>query len=179
MLLHARTTAPVILTLGDALPVLYPAGAALSRLLAGSAVLRVDSPHDGPLSGTLELTSEPVTPMSDGLGAPVTLAPGGAAVFGFTLPRAGDIGVGVRSDPDHALVRLLAADGTVLGEGAALLRHLQAGRYVLEARLPPDAPPATIRPAVVGIAPRPNGPPPDVARGYLALAGLAPKEAAR
>ena len=179
VLLHARSTAPVILTLDDAAPVLYPAGASLSRYLGGAAVLRVDSPHDGPLSGTLELTADPVTPMQDGLGAPVALAPGGAAVFGFQVARTGDVGVGVRADPDRAVVRLLGADGAVLGEGAAMLRRLAAGRYVLEARLPPDAPPATVRPAVVGIAPRPNGPPPDVAAGYLALVSLAPKDAAR
>ena len=179
VLLHARSTAPVILTLGGAAPVLYPAGASLSRYLGGAAVLRVDSPHDGPLSGTLELTADPVTPMQDGLGAPVALAPGGAAVFGFQVARTGDVGVGVRADPDRAVVRLLGADGAVLGEGAAMLRRLAAGRYVLEARLPPDAPPATVRPAVVGIVSRPNGPPPDVAAGYLALVGLAPKDAAR
>ena len=150
----------------------------LSRYLAAAAVLRVDSPHDGPLSGTLELTADPVTPIADGLGAPVALAPGDAAVFAFQLARATEVGVGVRADPDRAEVRLMDAGGAVLGEGAAMLRHLPAGRYLLEARLPPDAPPAVIRPAVVGIAPRPSGPPPEVARTYLELVGLAPKEPA-
>ncbi len=178
VLLHARTTAPVILQLGDAPPMLHPAGAALDRYLPGPAILRVDSPHDGPLSGTLELTADPVTPIAEGLGDPVTLAPGAAAVFAFDLARAGEVGVGVRADPDRAAVRLLSAAGAVVGEGTALLRRLPAGRYLLEARLPPDAPPAVLRPAVAGIAPRPSGPPPDVARTYLELVGLAPKDAA-
>ncbi len=178
VLLHARTTAPVILTLGDAAPTLYPAGAALSRYMAGASVLRVDSPHDGLLSSTLELTADPITPIADGLGAAVVLAPGDAAVFAFRLARAADVGVGVRADPDRAEVRLLDAEGALLGEGAALLRRLPAGRYLLEARLPADAPPAVIRPAVVGIAPRPSGPPPEVARSYLELVGLAPKDPA-
>ena len=179
VLLHARTTAPVILTLGDAPPTLYPAGAVLSRYMAVPTVLRVDSPHDGPLSGTLELTADPVTPIADGLGDPVALAPGDAAVFAFRLAQAAEVGVGVRADPDRAEVRLLAADGALLGEGTAMLRTLPAGRYLLEARLPADAPPAVVRPAVVGIAPRPSGPPPEVARAYLELVGLAPKDPAR
>ena len=179
VLLHARTTAPVILTLGDAAPTLYPAGAVLSRYMAAAAVLRVDSPHDGPLSGTLELTADPVTPIAEGLGAPVALAPGDAAVFSFGLARAGDVGVGVRADPDRAAVRLLSADGALVGEGTAMLRHLAAGQYLLEARLPADAPAAVVRPAVAGIAPRPSGPPPDVAHSYLELVGLAPKDPAR
>ena len=178
VLLHVRTTAPVILTLGDAPPTLFPAGAVLSRYLAAPAVLRVDSPHDGPLSGTLELTADPVMPIADGLGAPVALAPGDAAVFAFQLARAAEVGVGVRADPDRAEVRLLDAGGAVLGDGAAMLRRLPAGRYLLEARLPANAPPAIIRPAVVGIAPRPSGPPPEVARTYLELVGLAPKDPA-
>ena len=91
---------------------------------------------------------------------------------------AAEVGVGVRADPDRAEVRLLDAGGAVLGEGAAMLRRLPAGRYLLEARLPANAPPAIIRPAVVGIAPRPSGPPPEVARTYLELVGLAPKDPA-
>ncbi len=75
--------------------------------------------------------------------------------------------------------RLLAADGTLLGEGEALLRHLTAGRYLLEASLPPDAPAAVVRAAMVGIAPRPSGPPPDVVHDYLELVGLSPKDATR
>src|SRR5207248_2451662 len=73
MLLHARTTAPVIAMLRrdgkDEAPVLFPAGAELHRYLpAGMAELRLISPHDGPLSGSLELDATPVTPAGEGLG---------------------------------------------------------------------------------------------------------------
>ena len=180
-LLRARTTAPVILTLGKSPPTLYPAGAVLNRYLAANTLLRLDSPHDGPLSGTLELEADPVTNIADGLGDPVALAPGSSAVFAFQVPKttttATTIGVGVRADPDTARVRLLSADGATLGEGSAMLRRLDPGRYLIDVRLPPESPPATIRPAVVGIKPRGNGPPPEVARTYLELVGLAPKDA--
>jgi hypothetical protein len=177
-LLHARTTAPVILTLdlghgGE--PQLFPAGAELHRYVpAGEATLRLYSPHDGPLAGSLTLTATPVTPMAEGLGDPLALAPGATALFGFELTRAGDIGVGVRSEPDRAGVRLLDAAGHTLGEGVAQLQRLEAGRYLLEARVPADGPTVIVRPALVGVAPRPTGPPPEIARQYLETAGLTP-----
>jgi uncharacterized protein len=176
-LLHARTTAPVILTLGRGTPELFPAGAVLDRYVAGNTVLRVDSAHEGPLSGTLELAADPVTPIGDGLGEAVALAPGHSAVFAFRVPRATAVGVGVRAEPDTARVRLLASDGAVLGEGSAMLRRLDAGRYLIDVSLPPDAAPTLVRPAVVGIRPRTAGPPPEIAAAYLGLVGLAPKGA--
>lgn len=175
VLLHARSTAPVILALGHDAPVLFPAGAEFHRYLAaGAASLRVISPHDGPLSGTLELGAEPVAPASEGVGAEVALAPGASAAFGFEVARAGPVGVGVRAVPDRISVRLMTEGGRALGEGVAQLQRLAPGRYVLEARVPPDAATTLLRPAIVGIAPRPNGPPPDVVNAYLALVGRAP-----
>jgi hypothetical protein len=106
------------------------------------------------------------------LGQPINVAPGGTVVFGFTLAQKGTIGVGVRADPDLATVRLLDATGTIVGEGVAQLRTLPAGQYLIEAQVAPGAPPTTLRPAVIGITPRGNGPPPDVAAGYLALVGM-------
>jgi hypothetical protein len=104
------------------------------------------------------------------------VAPGGSAAFGFSLVRAATIGVGVRAEPDRAEVRLLDANGAVVGEGVAQLQKLPAGRYVLEARVPADAPPTLIRPALVGITPQGSGPPPDVVQHYLELVGLKPTE---
>jgi hypothetical protein len=178
VLLHARTTAPVILALDlgqGSEPLMFPAGAELHRYVpVGQAMLRLYSPHDGPLAGSLTLTATPVTPMAEGLGDPLALAPGATALFGFELTRAGDIGVGVRSEPDRAGVRLLDATGRSLGEGVAQLQRLEAGRYLLEARVPADGPTVIVRPALVGIAPRPTGPPPEIARQYLETAGLTP-----
>ena len=182
VLLHVRTSAPVIaaLDLGQNLgqgsePTLYPAGAELHQYVpAGSATLRLYSPHDGPLAGTLTLTATPVTPIAEGLGEERTLAPGSTALFGFELTRAAEIGVGVRSVPDLASVRLLDAAGRSLGEGIAQLHRLPAGRYLLEAKAPADGGPMIVRPALVGLTPRPAGPPPEVAKEYLEMVGLKP-----
>jgi hypothetical protein len=177
VLLHASTTSPVLIGLKqqgrtDA-PVLFAAGASFHRVVAaGAAELRIYAPQDGPLSGSLDLTAEPIIPITEGLGQPVSVAPGGTAVFGFSLAQKATIGVGVRADPDRATVRLLDATGKIAGEGVAQLRTLEAGTYLIEAQVAPDAPPTTLRPAVIGITPRGNGPPPDVAAGYLALVGM-------
>jgi hypothetical protein len=71
-------------------------------------------------------------------------------------------------------VRLLDAEGHSLGTGVAQLHDLAPGRYLLEARVPPDGTTTTLRPAVLGLTPPPAGPPADVAQSYLDLVGLAP-----
>jgi hypothetical protein len=180
--LHARTTAPVIVSLlqngvaGD--PILFPAGAELHRYIAaGDTELRLYSPHDGPLAGTLDLSTTPVTEIAEGVGDPQALAPGASALFGFQVTHAGNVGVGIRSDPDRAIVRLLDADGRLLGEGVAQLRMLQPGSYLLSAAAPATGGTLTVRPAVVGITPPSGLPPPEVAQRYLELVGLTPTRA--
>ncbi len=75
------------------------------------------------------------------------------------MTRAGPVGVGVRALPDAVAVRLLRADGTMLGEGVAQLQNLAPGQYVLEARVPADGVTTLLRPAIVGVARRKDGPP--------------------
>jgi uncharacterized protein len=182
VLLRARTTAPVILSLrqGDAPapPVLFSAGAVLYRYLAtGNAELRLYTPYDGPLSGSLELSATPIASIGEGLGEPRVLAPGGSLLFGFEVLSASDIGAGVRSEPDRAEVRLLGASGWMVGEGMAQMRRLEPGRYVLEVRAPAQGATLTVRPALVGLTPSPAGPPPDVVATYLDMVGLTPSGA--
>jgi hypothetical protein len=177
MLLHVVTTSPVLIGLQQEgrsdPPALFAAGASFHRVIAaGPAELRLYAPQDGPLSGSLDLAAEPIIPIGEGLGEKASVASGGSAVFGFTLAQKATIGVGVRADPDRASVRLLDASGKIIGEGVAQLRTLAAGDYLIEAQIPPDAPPSVLRPAVVGITPRGNGPPPDVAAHYLELVGM-------
>ncbi len=181
-LVHARTSAPVIMALqqGAAVgaPELFPTGAELHRYLAaGDAELRLYSPQDGPLSGELELTATPVIEIGEGVGDPQALAPGATALFGFEVKRASNIGAGVRSDPERASARLLDASGKPIGEGVAQMHKLQPGRYLLEARAPASGETLVVRPAVVGLTPPDNGPPPDVAARYLELVGLSPASA--
>jgi len=179
VLLHIDTTAPVILAIGDEPPKMFPAGADWHRYLPpGPATLRIISPHDGPLAGTLDLAAAPVAEAAEGIGPTVAVAPGGTAAFGFRVEHLGPVGLGVRAEPDDVAVRLLDASGRMLGEGVAQLRWLKPGRYVLEARVPPDAPATLVRPALVGLVAQPDGPPQDIVNSYLERAGRAPIPAA-
>ena len=178
MLLHVSTTAPAFLGVGSAAPTPHAGGVELDRVLApGDTALRLYPLHDGPLTGSLALRAAPILMVSEGLGPETIVPPGGAAAFGFSLDRVATIGVGLRADPDRASARLLDASGRVVGTGIAQLVALQPGRYVLEAQIPPDAPATTLRPALVGLIKRGDGPPPDVVREYLELAGLKPQGA--
>jgi uncharacterized protein len=176
VLLALRTSAPVAVSLeqnGRRELKLFPAGAEYHRYLAaGEAQLAIYSPHDGPLSGALDMTASPVTPAKDGLGDPVALSPGASALFGFEVKRTAEIGVGLRAEPDRVDVRLIDATGKSFGEGVAQIVKLEPGRYFIEARVPVDAPATTVRPAIVGLAPPPAGPPPEQIAKYLAAAGL-------
>jgi hypothetical protein len=121
----------------------------------------------------MQLTAPPVQRVGEGLGEPVALAPGQTALFAFDVTRAGDVGVGVRAEPDNAAVRLFDERGNALGEGVSQIRKLAPGRYLVEARIPPDGATTVVRPAVVGIAPPPAGPPASVMQHYLELVGIA------
>jgi len=69
-------------------------------------------------------------------------------------------------------MRLLRADGQTLGEGVAQQRKLPAGRYLVEARAPLDAPLSVVRLAVLGVSPPPASPPDEVVAEFLEKAGL-------
>jgi len=177
LLLHATTTSPVLLGLAGEPPEVFSAGAAFHRAIDAQSILRIISPQDGPLSGTLALSAEPLRPLHEGLGEQVSVPPGGTAAFAFVLTRTATIGIGLRAEPDRARVRVLSAAGRVVGEGVAqLLPNLAPGAYVLEARVPPEAPTTLLRPALFGTVPRASGPPPEIVRTYLEEAGLKPAE---
>lgn len=175
-LVGVRSTAPVALAFeqnGRRELKLFAAGADFRHYVAaGDATLTVYSPHDGPLAGALDVSQSPVTPAKDGVGDPVALSPGASVLFGFEVKRAGEIGVGVRAEPDRVEARVVDAAGRQVAEGLAQIVKLDAGRYFLEARVPVDAPATVVRPALVGLDPPPAGPPPDEVAKYLAAAGL-------
>jgi uncharacterized protein len=180
VLLRLSGTAPAIVAIGNDPPVLFAKGVATARYLpAGDTLLHVLTPQDGPLSGSLELSGTPVMQESEGVGTPVAIAPGGAAVFGFNVGAAGVVGIGVRADPDQVEARLLDEHGVTLARGISMLRQLAPGHYLLEASVPTDAPTTLVRPAVLGTVPYPNPPPAEVIRGLLLAAGFAPPDGMR
>jgi len=176
VLLTARADAPAIVAFtqnGQREVLAFPSGVELRRLMiAGDATLDVYSPHDGPLTGALDVFTSPVIRAHEGVNDAVTLAPGAAALFAFETKREGEIGLGLRAEPDRATLRLLRADGQALGEGVEQSLKLPVGRYLVEARIPADAPLSVVRLAVLGLSPPPMGPPDEVVAEFLDKAGL-------
>lgn len=176
VLLTARADAPAIVAFtqnGQREVLAFPSGVELRRLMiAGDATLEVYSPHEGPLTGALDIFTSPVIEAHEGINDAVTLAPGAAALFAFETKREAEIGLGLRAEPDRATLRLLRADGQSLGEGVEQSLKLPVGRYLVEARIPADAPLSVVRLAVLGLSPPPMGPPDEVVAEFLDKAGL-------
>ncbi len=176
VLLTARADAPAIVAFtqnGQRDVQAFPSGVELRRLMtAGDATLDIYSPHDGPLTGALDVYITPVIEAHEGVNDAVTLAPGAAALFAFETKREGEIGLGLRAEPDRATLRLLRADGQPLGDGLEQSLKLPVGRYLVEARIPADAPLSVVRLAVLGLSPPPAGPPDEVVAELLDKAGL-------
>ncbi|MBG0809063.1 hypothetical protein IY145_06705 [Methylosinus sp. H3A] len=170
-----RTSAPAIVAVtqnGAREVATFPAGVELHRYAApGRALVEIYSPHEGALSGALNISTTPVISVKDGVNDPIALGPAGGALFTFEVAKAGEIGLGLRAEPDRAELRLFDAAGKTLGEGAAQILRLEPGRYFVEARAPADAPATTLRLALRGLAPPPSGPPPDVVAEFLEKAG--------
>ncbi|WP_371824240.1 hypothetical protein [Methylosinus sp. KRF6] len=175
VVVDVRTSAPAIVafTQNGAREVeTFPAGVELHRYAApGRALIEIFSPHDGALSGALSIATTPVVPVTDGVIDPIALGPAGTALFTFEVAKVGEIGLGLRAEPDRATLRLLDVAGKTLREGAAQILRLEPGRYFVEARAPADAPATTLRLALRGLAPPPSGPPQEVAAEFLEKAG--------
>jgi hypothetical protein len=138
----------------------------------GTATVSLRALADTALWGRATLTSTPPTDIGEGLGPEVLLAPGGSRVFRFQLAESRPIGVGVDAEADRVIATVLDATGQPVGRGLVQLLELDAGTWFLALRQPADAAPVRVRPALAGIDPPDTGPPEDVVRGYLELAGL-------
>ncbi len=176
-MLHMKTTAPVIacIAAGAAPPrvEIFPNGADLDLYLPeGETRVILQAAGPGDLSGSAGFLVSPITRIGEGLGPGVRLGPGESRLFSFFLERDGAVGVGVRSTSDVVEHRLMDAHGARLGSGVVQMHDLKAGTYLLEAAAPAAGPSMEIRPAVVGVEPPGTGPPLEVMRRYLEMAGL-------
>ena len=175
-LLDVTSGAPAILAFtqnGKREVAAFAAGVDFHRYLpAGETTLDIYAPHDGLLSGALDLAAQSVIEAHDGVNEAVAVAPGASAIFSFETTRESDLGFGVRAEPDRVSARLFDANGKTIGEGIAQTARLAPGRYFLEARVPPDAPATTIRAAIVGLSPPPAAPPEEAVAELLEKSGM-------
>lgn len=176
VMLSASSGAPALLSFtqnGTRETFAFPAGVEFRHYMpAGEALLDLYAPHDGVLSGSLDVTAQPVIEAHEGVNDAIAVSPGAGALFSFETKRDGDIGIGVRSEPDRVAARLFDANGKTIGAGVGQVVKLAPGRYFLEARVPADATATTIRAAIVGLSPPPAAPPEEVVAELLDKAGM-------
>lgn len=139
---------------------------------AGDATIEIISPHAGSLTGTLDVSSQPIHVAKEGINDPVVISSGGSTLFSFDATREAEIGLGLRADPDRITAKLLDAQGNVIGEGIAQKIKVKPGRYFIEARTPADAGATTVRLTLLGISPPPASPPEEVVSELLDKIGM-------
>ncbi len=126
------------------------------------------------LSGNALLQVSPATPMAEGLGSDVLLAPGAARLFSFELARETTVGIGIRASADVVRGRLYDQRGALLSEGVVHMPRLPAGRYFLAIDNPADAPPVVVSPVLLGSLTPDLRPPLAVLRRYIEAPDDAP-----
>lgn len=175
-LLTARSDAPAIVGFtqsGKREIASFAVGVNLQRYIStGEAALDIYAPHEGTLSGTLDVSVQPTIDAHEGVNDAVAVSPGSTTVFTFETKRDAEIGYGMRSEPDRVIARLFDASGKTLAEGVTQTVRVAPGRYFLEARAPSDSGATTIRVAIVGVSPPPASPPAEVVAELLEKAGL-------
>ncbi len=176
-MLHVRAPVPAatLLWQGDDDPTveLHPDGCSLDAVLEGELTFLVLRPVGGAAAlGQATVTTTAVEPIGEGLGPEVLLAAGSTRAFSFDVTRAGNIGFGVRADSDRVQATLLDAAGRRIDSGLVRMVALEPGSYILALHAPEDGPPVSARPALAGVEPPETGPPDEVLRQYLSLAGF-------
>jgi hypothetical protein len=176
MMLHVRSATAMVTLFqpetGAPEVQVHPSGTLLDAYVdSATARLGLRAIGGGALGGSVEITTSPVTPIREGLGDEVLLPAGATRLFSFSVAHEGSVGVGVRAVPDVASCTLLDHAGRRLGSGVVQMPKLEPGTYLLEVQVPPDAGPARVRPALAGVELPGTGPPAEVVRRYMEMAG--------
>ena len=120
--LHLRAAAPALTLLagaGGETVAIHPAGVRLDAyLLPGVTHLGFRALGEGELGGFAELTTTPVTPTGEGLGAEVLLPPGDTRWFSFHVAARRRVGWGASAGAERVSCRLLQADGRAVAPGS-------------------------------------------------------------
>jgi len=141
----------------------------------GTARIVLRGVADTSLSGTVSLTASNATEISEGLGPEVLLLPGSSRWFRFDVTADSLIGVGVSAEADRVLATVYSMDGAEVASGLIRRVELEAGTWLLALSQSSTGAPIRARPALAGVDRPDSGPPEDVVRKYLALAGLNPQ----
>lgn len=184
VVLHLHSSTPLITRLhhadGAEQVQAYPHGASADIYLPGGETqLSLTSITGQPLSGKLNLSTSPLTEITEGIGPERLLAAGGGQLFSFTLDKSTTVGIGLQASSDLIRGVLMNAKGNIIGRGVVQMMELPAGHYVLAVYAPPEDKPVRIRPVLIGTQPKETAPPKEVIQRYLQAAGVKMSEEKR
>ncbi|MGV3621360.1 MAG: hypothetical protein ACO1OB_11120 [Archangium sp.] len=151
------------------------AGCELVRVLSPGTYRLLVRPFAGHVQpGSLRWSADPVTQLSEGVGAEDRLAPGEVRLYRFDTTNKGKVGLGVRAKSE--LLECAVYDDTyqLVGEGCHQYLSLAKGRYLLTVRNPPrdGAAPIALNPVLLGLSGENNDVPEEYLRGLLQRAGV-------
>ncbi|HEY6095296.1 MAG TPA: hypothetical protein VIU93_10135 [Gallionellaceae bacterium] len=171
-MLHVRTSVPVVthylINGKSAQTEAHLQGANINLLApAGSSRLVLRAVGTDSLSGVANVMTTEVTPLNEGAGPEVLLAPASARLFSFEIGQRTAVGIGIRASSDIVRSTLYDASGTVQAQGVVQMPTLQAGRYYLAIETPADTAPVLVQPIVFGLSKPDTRPPYDILRRYV------------
>ena len=151
------------------------AGCDVYRLLdPGSYRFMVRAFADGPLSGSLDWTAEPVEALKEGIGAQYWLAPGESRIFRFETESEGEIGLGLQVEADNLRCTISDISHNFLGDGCQQFLKVEKGSYLLEVSAPMEGRPAKFRPVILGLSGSKMGVPEEYLRDFFSRIGGKP-----
>ena len=133
----------------------------------GSVSLTVRGLAGTALAGAIQVGASAPETLTEGIGEPTLLGPGDTRLYRFETTRKAAVGIGVRANADRVRTTVYDMKGTVIAQGGSVMPELDAGTWLLALHLPADAAPVEARPALIGVAPRGDGPPPSTIRTYV------------
>lgn len=171
-MLHVHTTVPVVTQffVGGQMPKTeaHLFGANINLLVpAGASHLVLRAVGADSLSGVATFITTSVSPLKEGAGTEVLLAPGSARLYSFEIKQQRPIGIGVRASSDIVRSTLFDEHGRALSEGVVQMQTLAPGRYYIAIDLPAGSPPVRIQPIILGLNEPDTRPPMDVLRRYV------------
>lgn len=151
------------------------AGCELVRVLSPGTYRLLVRPFAGHVQpGSLRWSADPVTQLSEGVGAEDRLAPGEVRLYRFDTTNKGKVGLGMRAKSELLECAVYDDAYQLVGEGCHQYLSLTKGRYLLTVRNPPrdGAAPIALNPVLLGLSGENNDVPEDYLRGLFERAGV-------
>lgn len=126
--------------------------------------------------GSLRWLAEPVTTLTEGVGAETWLAPGEVRLFTFDTKGKGRVGFGMQANREDLECSVYNDGYQALGEGCHQYVMLDKGRFLLTVRNPnrPGASPIAVKPVLLGLSGDSNEVPPEYLQDFFGRVGVTP-----